>query len=111
MNIPIPQNLRKTKQLDKQCEEKGNFVRQILSTMSVEKKKNSVIRSKIEQSFNFRLHFNMPGINVSRILDSKEVMLTPLSALMHTKIQAKLNPVLFSSVLLVVAQSTLFFVL
>lgn len=75
------------------------------------KKKNSVIRSKIEQSFNFRLHFNMPGINVSRILDSKEVMLTPLSALMHTKIQAKLNPVLFSSVLLVVAQSTLFFVL
>lgn len=53
----------------------------------------------------------MPGINVSRILDSKEVMLTPLSALMHTKIQAKLNPVLFSSVLLVVAQSTLFFVL
>lgn len=111
MNIPIPQNLRKTKQLDNQCEEKGNFVRQILSTMSVEKKKNSVIRSKIEQSFNFRLHFNMPGINVSRILDSKEVMLTPLSALMHTKIQAKLNPVLFSSVLLVVAQSTLFFVL
>jgi len=43
MNIPIPQNLRKTKQLDKQCEEKGNFVRQILSTMSVEKKKKTAL--------------------------------------------------------------------
>lgn len=50
MNIPIPQNLRKTKQLDNQCEEKGNFVRQILSTMSVEKKKTALLEVKLNKA-------------------------------------------------------------
>lgn len=86
MNLIIPQNPRKSKQLEKQGEENSYFVRQYLPQWKNSKRQ---CYQKWKTALAFTTLFSIPGINVKTvrsILDSKKATLpvmivTPLSAL------------------------------